>query len=154
MRLYIMRHGEAEQHTHVDSQRDLNERGKFEAFNAGKRLSIQRYRLDGVWVSEYKRAQQTYDEVEKSIECLQVKSSNKILPSSRPQEVQKLLDSWLLNDDLQSVLIVSHMPLVSYLVDILCEDVGAILFPTAAIAEIDYDPTLSVGRLVGFSAPD
>jgi phosphohistidine phosphatase len=149
-----MRHGEAEQNTQVDSQRNLNERGKTEAFNAGKRLSHKFDQLDAAWVSEFNRAQQTYDEVAKSLQCLKTQYSNKIIPSSRPHDVQRALDSWLLNDGMHSMLIVSHMPLVSYLVDQLCDNAGALLFPTAAIAEIDYDPTLSLGRLVRFLTPD
>jgi phosphohistidine phosphatase len=154
MRLYIMRHGEAEQHTRVDSLRELNAIGKTEAFNAGQKLSAQYTQLDSAWVSEYIRAQQTYNEVSKSIKCLEVKHSIEIIPSSRPLDVQRALDLWLLKDGIQSMLIVSHMPLVSYLVDQLCDNTGAMLFPTAAIAEVDYDPELSLGQLVGFSAPD
>jgi phosphohistidine phosphatase len=149
-----MRHGEAEQSTDIDSQRCLTSRGIAEAFDAGRRLNLECAKLDGAWVSEYRRARQTFDEVTTSVQCNNIKYSSRIIPSSRAEDVQRRLDSWLLSDNVTSALIVSHMPLVSYLVDLLCDNTGAVLFPTAAIAEIDYDPVLSSGHLVGFSAPD
>lgn len=154
MHLYIMRHGEAEQYAQADSQRNLNQIGRVEAFDAGKKLRDQLSQLDVAWVSQFNRAQQTYDEVAKSVNCLNLKYSDKIIPSSRPLDVQHSLDKWLLEEGIQSLLIVSHMPLVGYLVSQLCGNADALLFPTAAIAEIDYDPILSLGTLVRFSAPD
>ncbi|TDF39885.1 phosphohistidine phosphatase SixA [Alteromonadaceae bacterium M269] len=153
MRLFIMRHGEAEQQTSIDSERNLNDRGRDEAFEAGINLSHQYNEIDFAWVSCFSRAQQTFVEVEKSVSFKQIKNSEEIIPSSRPKDVQRQLDKALLDSNYQQALIVSHMPLVSYLVDLLCENAQSMIFPTATIAEIEYDPITSLGHLVKVVVP-
>mgnify|MGYP001942406546 CR=1 FL=1 len=55
--------------------------------------------------------------------------------------------------DEQSLLIVSHMPLVSYLVAELTLGHHSPIFQTAAIAQIDYDVEKMTGKLVKLISP-
>ena len=49
---------------------------------------------------------------------------------------------------LKRILVVSHMPLVSYLVDELCESYTTSLFATASVAVIKYSLQTQRGELV------
>ncbi len=178
MQLYIMRHGEAQ---HVikstgmnDSQRPLTKQGVFEAEIMGRWLASITGTLNTIFVSPYLRAQQTCTTlVETREKHLHSKSAEKslikpitldcITPSSDAKQVHDYLDGFLLAQDKksqleteiqqQAVLIVSHMPLVSYLVAELTKSSYAPIFATAAIIQIDYDIHKMQGQFVRLVSP-
>ena len=53
----------------------------------------------------------------------------------------------------QALLLVSHMPFVSYYVDTLLSQEKSLLFATAAIAVIDYNPMSSKGTWLELHTP-
>ena len=159
MQLYIMRHGEAQspvgQNFTCDSERPLTQQGRFEAQLMANWLSKMQVTFDHVWVSPFLRAQQT---CAISIENRQnhAKTLDFITPSGDAKEVHDFIDGFaidLASDKEQSILIVSHMPLVSYLVAELTHFEAAPIFATAAIAQIDYDIATMQGKLVRLVSP-
>jgi len=168
MQVYIMRHGEA-QHlsdmTMDDAQRPLTKQGQLEATMMGKWLANMQITLDDVFVSPYLRAQQTcsqviaqlsneYEKKNNNVKEINPKTIDFITPSGNAKQVHDYLDGIFTETiNKKAVLIVSHMPLVSYLVEELTSSANAPLFSTAAIAQIDYDISTMKGELVRLISP-
>lgn len=64
------------------------------------------------------------------------------------------IDGVCVIDKVKSLLIVSHMPLVSYLVAGLTVDGNSPIFQTAGVAHIDYDIKRMKGYLVSLTSPN
>ena len=79
---------------------------------------------------------------------------NFITPEDSPKDVHDYLDSVCSEKQFQKVLLVSHMPLVSYLVAELTTDNTMPIFQTASVAQIDYDADRMQGQLVGLVSPN
>ncbi|MBC3766722.1 phosphohistidine phosphatase SixA [Neptunicella marina] len=146
MNLYIMRHGDAEQSNGQDSLRALTVKGVDEAAEAGEWLKSQGASIDLAMVSPFLRAQQTFEHVQQHNQPIEHITYNELIPEGSADEVQALLDGILLDNSLDNVLIVSHMPLVCYLVDKLTQQHGP-LFATASIIHIEYDQQTHIGVL-------
>ncbi|MCF2950350.1 phosphohistidine phosphatase SixA [Paraglaciecola aquimarina] len=151
MKLIIMRHGEAETYGPLDSARCLTPNGIKQAQIAstwlrqylGKDKSI-----DLAMVSPFVRAEQTYVELLKEISCKQKIVSEDIIPSGNYQLTHDYIDSLITPADTQNyVLLVSHMPFISYFVEEVTINKCAMLFDTSSIVVIDYDLSESAGLL-------
>ncbi len=75
-----------------------------------------------------------------------------ITPDGDAQNVHEYLDARLSTSkareqNLKRILLVSHMPLVSYLVDAMCDSYTTSLFATASIAVIRYNVHTHKGSL-------
>jgi phosphohistidine phosphatase len=152
MQLFIMRHGQAEQAGKTDSQRELTLQGYNEARTMGNWLSQTNNVPNKLFVSPFKRAQQTAATIiESNSSSLVAQMLNFITPSGDAGQVHDYLDSVI--GDSNKVLVVSHMPLVSYLVADLTFDNNSPIFQTAAIAQIDYDVRKMKGQLVRLISP-
>lgn len=159
MQIFIMRHGEAAQIAGNDSLRPLTEKGAIEAKNMAPWLLKQNPKLLNVFVSPYLRAQQTFENMsnvltQANVLVNQPKTIDFITPSGNAQHVHDFLDGELsqrseidITDENAAILFVSHMPFVSYFVAELTEDNQMPIFPTGAIAVIDYDAKLMKGQL-------
>lgn len=135
MRLWILRHGEAERHTQRDSERNLTAQGELDARAAGSYLASVAAPTLRILASPYRRAQQT-------AQCVLIALPGKIIatvdwltPDDDPKialgELAKLRDS--------EVLLVSHQPLVSALAGLLTHGdyrAGPAM-GTATLAELD-----------------
>ena len=154
MQLYIMRHGQANPMGNIDHLRELTPAGYKEAQCMGKWFNQQALPLIQVFVSPYVRAQQTANAVLDEING-QVKREtiNFITPLDDAKKVHDYLDGVCTETDIEHLLIVSHMPLVSYLVAELTFDHQSPIFQTAAIAQIDYDVEKMSGKLVRLISP-
>ncbi|GGB10179.1 phosphohistidine phosphatase SixA [Agarivorans gilvus] len=138
MQVYIMRHGEAEMFAATDSERALNQQGINEVTKMGHFLSEKMTHLDYLLVSPYVRAQQTW-------QCLssllpkpeQTVELKELSPSGDEQAVVALINELAIEKPMGKVLVISHLPLVGFLVDGLVPEVGAPLFSTAAVAELE-----------------
>jgi phosphohistidine phosphatase len=107
--------------------------------------------LDLVLVSPYVRTQETIASVLEFLPATKVVKTDAITPMQNPESVQDLIDGYLLSEpDLQTMLIVSHMPLVSLLSDLLSHGFNARIFDTADVLMIDYDVKYSRGKQVKF----
>ncbi len=137
MQVYIMRHGEAEMFAASDSERALNQQGINEVTKMGQFLRTKIVHLDYLLVSPYLRAQQTWQCLSSLLpEPNQTIELKELSPSGDEQAVVALIKELAIEKPAASVLVISHLPLVGFLVDGLVPEVGAPLFSTAAVAEL------------------
>jgi phosphohistidine phosphatase len=150
MDVFVLRHGEAVREASHDRERCLTSRGREDLQSV---LSSCRTELSSVrhlLVSPYVRAQQT---AEIAIEYLDPavisKTSEFLIPEANPIHLLDYLQQAQQRDELQSVLLVSHQPLVGVLVDRLCGfDVGRYRMGTSALAFIQAEiAAASLGHL-------
>jgi len=167
MKIFIMRHGEAAGVLGDDSLRPLSSNGLLEAEQMGKWLARSQISLSYVFVSPYLRAQQTCacvinNLIEEQAELLrQFETLNFITPSGNAKQAHDFIDGLLAEetgksnklDDDQTMLIISHMPFVSYLVAELTSTKQMPIFSTATIAVIDYDIERMQGQLLEMVSP-
>lgn len=154
MHIFIMRHGEAELAQQNDRGRQLTEHGKQQSEESGKWLKDVVSQFDCALVSPYRRAEQTFEQVSKQISAGQVLSSSDFVPSGNIRVAQDFIDYLCKeNPDYQTLLIVSHMPFVSYFTDLLCQHPMSKIFATAAIVHLDYDVELGRAVLLGEFIP-
>ncbi|MCO6523967.1 MAG: phosphohistidine phosphatase SixA [Candidatus Schmidhempelia sp.] len=132
MNIYIMRHGEAGYHASSDGQRALTAYGIKQSQQAGYWLKQQSIELDYALVSPYVRAQQTFSEVNRIVPVRQVEVEPMLTPAGSAALVADYLLS-LSDLNIEGLLVVSHLPLVGYLVNQLCPSVAPPMFNTAAI---------------------
>jgi len=162
-----MRHGEAqnfvEQASRDDSQRVLTAQGEIEAKMMANWLQKMQISPKQVFVSPYIRAQQTCELATAAMQA-PITTLDFITPSGDAKQVHDFIDGWC-SEQLpasaeqtsaekdQSLLIISHMPLVSYLVAELTQSGNAPIFATAGIAHIDYDTEKMQGSLQRLVSP-
>lgn len=164
MYIFIMRHGDAITAVHNDSDRMLSEYGKQQSVQSAKWLnefiSDHSIRINFSLVSPFIRAQQTFTNMQCDIQLDNSLTANsfdteEITPSGDVFVAHRNLDALLLgHQNTQSVLLVSHLPFISYLLDELCNIQHSMIFCTGAIACIDYDTSQSVGKLITVFTPD
>ncbi|WP_392566778.1 phosphohistidine phosphatase SixA [Utexia brackfieldae] len=133
MKVYIMRHGEAGYHALSDADRALTDYGVEQSRAAALWLKSQSIQLDYALVSPYLRAKQTFEAVSGIMPIHHVETCDALTPDGSSQFIADYL-SILATKQWQSVLIVSHLPLVGYLVNELCPAVTPPMFATASIA--------------------
>lgn len=162
-----MRHGEAqnfvEQGSRDDSQRALTAQGKTEAKMMASWLHKMQINPTQVFVSPYVRAQQTCA-IATAMMQTKITTLDFITPSGDAKQVHDFIDGWCseqaehktghkIAQSPQSLLIISHMPLVSYLVAQLTQSANTPIFATAGIAHIDYDIKKMYGSLQRLISP-
>ncbi|VVO22561.1 phosphohistidine phosphatase SixA [Pseudomonas fluorescens] len=109
MKLWVLRHGEAEPHARSDAERNLTENGRKEVLSSAAQLIGQP--LSAIYASPYARAQQTAQLVREALGFEpEVRTVQWLAPDHDPPAVVDELDS------LDNVLLVSHNPLVSNLI--------------------------------------
>ena len=159
MKIFIMRHGEAVEMLGDDSLRPLTSHGLLEAEQTGKWLACCKMPLSYVFVSPYLRAQQTCDSVINALVESQPKllgqseTLNFITPSGNTKQTHDFIDGLLNDTTTQALLIISHMPFVSYLVAELTSTKQMPIFSTGTIAIIDYDTDKMQGQLIDMVSP-
>lgn len=133
MKICIMRHGEAGFSTSSDSSRALTSRGVSQSHQIGQWLTNKGFKFDLGLVSPYLRAQQTLTELSSQATILQVETNDLLVPGGSPSHIAGTLIMLALTS-IENVIVVSHLPLVGYLVNELCPDTHPPMFSTAAIA--------------------
>lgn len=135
MKLWVLRHGEAEPHAASDAERRLTAHGREQALRSAAVLLGQP--LQSIIASPYVRAQQTAGLVHEALGFDKpLHTVPWLTPDSDPQQVIAELDRL----GLDNVLLVSHQPLVSCLVGML--EKGRPEGPpmsTASLAELEGD---------------
>lgn len=145
LHLWIMRHGEAHRQAPSDSERELTGQGMRDAARAGEWLARQPQVPQRLFASPYRRAQQTAEQVRRSLPSLAIETVDWLVPEQHPMMTVKHLSALV-----GPVLLVSHQPLVSALVGVLegALDAGEIdggtPLATAELAELDV-PMVAVG---------
>ena len=146
MHLLLMRHGEAEPYSVKDETRNLTAFGVTQSRKAGMWLNEQFSHIDVALVSPYIRAQQTLDALRTQVSVDRVITFSDIVPAGNPAIVHDYVDAFLLeNPSVKSILLVCHMPIVSFLADNFCKFEHSSLFVTSAIMHIDYEVDKSRG---------
>lgn len=103
--------------------------------------------IDRILVSPYLRAEQTLAVASEELSfCGQTDILPELTPGGDPQRVADYLQM-LAIEGVSSVLVVSHLPLVGYLVSALCPQESPPMFSTSAIANVTLDPQSGTGIL-------
>ncbi|GLX77536.1 phosphohistidine phosphatase [Thalassotalea insulae] len=151
MQLYVMRHGNAVPSGQSDAKRPLTQLGEQEAALMANWLHQQDICFEHIFVSPFCRAQQTANIVAQHFhETIVSETLSFITPSGNAKGFHDYLDGTQLSGN---VLVVSHMPFVSYLVSELTAGQASPIFQTAAIAHIHYDRDKMSGDLVRLVSP-
>lgn len=149
MKLWILRHGEAEAHAPSDAERNLTEHGRGEVLRSAAHLIGQP--ISAIIASPYVRAQQTAQLVRDALGFVpDIRTVPWLTPEGNPLRVLEKLDT----DD--NVLLVSHQPLVGNLISFLQHGHQRQPEPmhTASLAELEGDfPLAGLMSLVGVKNP-
>lgn len=147
MQVFIMRHGDAALEAASDSVRPLTHCGCDETRQMAIWLNDQAVDIERVLVSPYLRAQQTLITVR---EAMLLPDGEDVLPELTPGGDPKQVACYLqvlANEGVKSALVISHLPLVGYLVTELCPQETPPMFATSAIACIDFNADKAAGEL-------
>lgn len=138
MKIYIMRHGQAGMNAKTDEQRPLTEQGIEESIHMARWLAPQLTDSFSLVIhSNYLRARQTWQAISAELPAArEVEESGEITPYGDPAFVASYLTALAATHD--SILMVSHLPLVGYLVQSLCPAAGAPMFATSGMACIEW----------------
>lgn len=150
MKLWVLRHGEAEPYgSRPDSERALTAHGREEALRSAAELIGQP--ITAIYASPYLRAQQTAELVREALGFQpDIRTVEWLTPDNRPQAVAEQLVS------VDYALLVSHNPLVGNLLGYLQH--GHVQQPeavkTAGLAELEGDlPLAGAMKLNGIKHP-
>lgn len=153
--IYCMRHGEAVFHAPSDAERALSPNGLQEAQHMGRWLAKEQDNWSLVIASPYLRAQQTINAVLEHMPNTpdSVRTIEGLVPSGSAGDIHDYIDGEIAVSRVLNVLVVCHMPIVSYLTASLTTEHNCPLFPTAGVAKIVYDVQKSSGKLVQLLSP-
>lgn len=134
MKLFVLRHGNAELFAATDAQRNLTARGKSESRTiVAASQALQQ--VTRIIASPYVRAQQTAAIAAEQL-GLSVLTSDLLVPEARIEDVVEMLET--LHDE--TPLLVSHQPFVGSFVDWLADLVpGRHVMGTSALAELNVN---------------
>jgi phosphohistidine phosphatase len=145
MELFILRHGQAEPQVTSDELRQLTKKGRADVARVVRASLADLGDITHLWVSPLVRAQQTAEIAGELIGNIQPYTTELLEPEADPQ----LLFQQLQLSECPSLLLVSHQPLVSRALDILCgTDDGYHEMGTSSLACVDISPVAQVvGKL-------
>lgn len=157
MKLIIMRHGEAEAFNVQDKTRSLTSQGEKQAINAGKWLASflgVNIPIDISITSSYVRAKQTNQHLSSQVTVTETKICDDVAPEGDPKVAHDFVKV-LFEDSPSSnvLLIVSHMPFVSYFLEEVHRDKHTMLFDTSSIVVLDYDVVSGTGVIENIYHP-
>ncbi|MDP3921023.1 MAG: phosphohistidine phosphatase SixA [Candidatus Omnitrophota bacterium] len=119
MKLYLMRHGEAVS-DHVDPQRPLSERGRAQTASVAAYLRQTGIKLQEVWHSTELRAKETAEGLVRVMELpLSCQEKKGLAPNDPAGPVADLLQEYAIHHPDGSIMLVSHLPFLPNLVEIL-----------------------------------
>jgi phosphohistidine phosphatase len=167
MILLIMRHGQAVDYREPDHLRALTDFGTQQSEQVGLWLNEnlpsfydgnnqsangnQETSIDVAIVSPYLRAQQTYRAVARGINVKQQVTFDAITPMGNAAQGADLIHGYASDINApKSLLVVTHMPLVSLLSDKICVGFNAKIFDTADTLIVDYDINAGIGEQLAF----
>ena len=139
MQVFIMRRGDAALDAASDSVRPLTSCGCDESRLMANWLKGQKVDIERALVSPFLRAEQTLDVVG---ECMNLPAGVDVLPELTPCGDVGLVSAYLqalANEGIATALVISHLPLVGYLVSELCPGETPPMFTTSAIASVTLD---------------
>jgi phosphohistidine phosphatase len=147
VKIWVLRHGEAEARASSDAARELTVRGCDQVIESARQLLGKP--LQQIIASPYVRARQTAERVQQVLSRREaVVTVPWLTPDSDPRRVLSELDAL----NLDHVLLVSHQPLVGALIGLLVHGSyqNAEPMSTASLAELEGEHVLAGGmQLVG-----
>lgn len=148
MQIFVMRHGEAHFNAPRDSERTLTSLGETMTLNVSNWLATHTNEIKRVLVSPYIRAQQTLALLRVNLSLpTKVEIMTDLTPNGDEHNVVSYLHALAEVEQVDSVLIVSHLPLVGELVSLLCPRKTPPLFYTSTVVCINYDALNQLGEL-------
>ncbi|KGY12932.1 phosphohistidine phosphatase [Vibrio tubiashii] len=148
MKIFIMRHGEAEHFAPSDAERELTPSGRRASAAVARACAEKGFsQFDKVLVSPYIRAQQTWQEISASFTSEQVEVCEDITPYGDSEHVADYVSALIDTYHYESVLLVSHLPLVGYLTAEFVTDIHPPMFPTSGLTCIEYSPDKTSGEI-------
>ncbi|MFW0013364.1 MAG: phosphohistidine phosphatase SixA [Arsenophonus endosymbiont of Dermacentor nuttalli] len=139
MQVFIMRHGDATLNTINDEARELTLEGIDESKLMASWLAQQNPVFERVFTSPYLRAVQTYQAMQPLLPYSgEHEVLSELIPDGDPQRIANYLQL-LAEEGIRTALIISHLPLVSYLVSALCPQEIPPMFTTSAIAYVEIN---------------
>ncbi|MCM2679230.1 phosphohistidine phosphatase SixA [Echinimonas agarilytica] len=156
MLVYIMRHGEAESLAGRDKERQLTPLGSSECALVGRWLSALQPKIDYVLSSPYVRAQQSLEAVKTSWHFGHAveETHEYLIPAAHAEQAAGYLWELANAKAVSSVLVLSHMPLVSFLVEALDSAKQSPIFWTSGVACLELDIETQMGALKWIKAPN
>ncbi|QPB42494.1 phosphohistidine phosphatase SixA [Rodentibacter haemolyticus] len=153
MRIFVMRHGESEVIAKTDKARHLTSYGKKQAFAQGERLKLFTNSFQRVLVSPYVRALETFEQVNQAFDEI-LKANLEIWEGITPYGSAVLATDYLSvlkSEGINSVLIISHLPLVGEIVAELYGKRNPINFYPATIAQLEWKD--GKGEIISYHYP-
>ncbi|MFT6283844.1 MAG: phosphohistidine phosphatase [Arenicella sp.] len=158
MKLIIMRHGEAERFREKDNTRSLTSLGEKQASTAGKWLHDylgSDASVDIALVSSYVRAQQTYEQLSKQVVVIEKQICEDVIPEGDTKVTHDFIKVLFETKSQPTViLIVSHMPFVSYFLEEVHVEKQSMLFDTSSMVIVDYDLAAGAGKIESIYHPN
>ncbi len=130
-----MRHGDAVLGADDDAARALTSLGREQSRAMAIWLQQQMPRVDRVLVSPYLRAQQTWQSISDLFGDVPFEALEELVPHGHAGQVCDYLRA--LESDVDNLLIISHLPLVGYLVTDLCPAQVPPMFVTSAMVAVE-----------------
>ena len=137
MRIYLLRHGQAEPQVSTDDLRQLTPKGRADTKHI-LRLAVEHMpELDAIWASPLVRAQQTALIANSFFPHLGVQTTPLLIPEAPPQPVY----GWLAGlPEYKSLLLVGHQPLIGTLLNQFCGvPNGYYAMGTSSLAALDME---------------
>ena len=149
MKVVVMRHGDAVLGADDDAARALTSLGREQSRAMALWLQQQMPHLDRVLVSPYLRAQQTWQTVRELFGEVRVDVLDELVPHGHSAPVADYLRA--LEGEVENLLVISHLPLVGYLVADLCPVQLPSMFVTSAMVAVELQG--AQGNLLWQQAP-
>ena len=149
MKVVVMRHGDAVWGADDDAARALTSLGREQSRAMALWLQQQMPHLDRVLVSPYLRAQQTWQTVRELFGEVRVDVLDELVPHGHSAPVADYLRA--LEGEVENLLVISHLPLVGYLVADLCPVQLPPMFVTSAMVAVELQG--AQGNLLWQQAP-
>jgi phosphohistidine phosphatase len=144
-----MRHGDAVLGADDDAARALTSLGREQSRAMAIWLHQQMPHVDRVLVSPYLRAQQTWQSISELFGDVPSEALDELVPHGHAGQVCDYLRA--LENDVDNLLIISHLPLVGYLVADLCPIQAPPMFVTSAMVGVELMD--GIGKVVWQQAP-
>lgn len=148
----IMRHGEAQVHAATDSLRALTAQGRTEVKQMACWLADAYTTFDYVWVSPYVRTRETAALMLEAQQGAKLEVLPELVPEAAASILLERVDLLLAEQPDVRILMISHMPLVSFLVEAFTQSGQAPIFSPAALCCIAYN-TAHGGKLLERNSP-
>ncbi|WP_105903283.1 phosphohistidine phosphatase SixA [Vibrio gangliei] len=154
MQIIIMRHGDAETFAASDAERPLSARGREGSYEMAEYCKENGHNeFDLVLVSPYLRAQQTWQTIAPLMQAAKVEDCEDITPYGDSESVVEYVCALAETQQLERIMLVSHLPLVGYLTADFVTDIPPPMFPTSGMVCIDFDIETRTGKVLWQAQP-